>query len=201
MKKCRFCKSEMKKGSKVCPNCNKKQGVGILNIVMIVIVIAIVLSIIGSCSNNSKSSTSTTTDNSITTNEPAQSTPATATTIEGALSATDRTKGSTISQGSGTNGVPELVIDSKISDFSEKSNAYAVCYDACEALKNIPDLQNYGDIMFNFNGDYVANDGTTQNMPVIRLRYTVNQINNFDFSSKDYVSYQNIADVVKMNVK
>ncbi|MBC3798460.1 hypothetical protein [Acetobacterium tundrae] len=124
-----------------------------------------------------------------------------ATTIEGALSSAGRTKGSTISQGSGKDGVPELVIDSKISDFSEKPSAYAVCYDACEALKNIPDLQNYGDVMFNFNGDYVANDGTTQTMPVIRLRYTTSQINNFDFSSRDYVSYQNIADVVKMDVK
>lgn len=124
-----------------------------------------------------------------------------AATIEGAISATDRTKGSTISEATGKGGVPELVIDSTINDYSPKSSAYAVCYDACEALKNVPDLQNYGDIMFNFNGEYTMKDGTTQIMPVIRLRYTIEQINNFDFSSRDYVGFENIADVVKMDVK
>jgi|GEM_PF-4391505 len=55
MKKCRFCKSEIENGAKICPNCNKKQGGGCLNIVMIGIILVIVFSIISSCSaNNTK---------------------------------------------------------------------------------------------------------------------------------------------------
>lgn len=123
------------------------------------------------------------------------------TTIEVALLSTDRTKDAVISDGMGKDGAVELIVDSKIGDYSAKSSAYATCYDGCEALKNVPDLQNYGSVLFNFNGESLMQDGSTQMMPMIRLRYTTEQINNFDFASRDYVGFESLADVIKMDVK
>lgn len=52
-KKCKYCKKEINKGSRVCPFCQKKQGTGCLTYVVGAIALFIfVPAFIGSCSNN-----------------------------------------------------------------------------------------------------------------------------------------------------
>lgn len=95
----------------------------------------------------------------------------------------------------------ELTVDADMPDYMAKSAVFNNAYDLCEYLKEYPKLaEEYSSVIINYNGDYVAQDGTTQHMPYARIRYTVEQINNFDFSSRDYTGFKNIADVVKMNI-
>lgn len=95
----------------------------------------------------------------------------------------------------------ELTVDADMPDYMAKSAVFNNAYDLCEYLKEYPKLaEEYSSVIINYNGDYVAQDGTTQQMPFARIRYTVEQINNFDFSSRDYTGFKNIADVVKMNI-
>ena len=52
-KLCKHCKSEMKKGAKVCPTCGKKQGINTGCLVALIIfglIIALIVAFVGSCS-------------------------------------------------------------------------------------------------------------------------------------------------------
>lgn len=52
-KLCKHCKSEMKKGAKVCPTCGKKQGMSLgclIPLILLGIIIAIIIAVVGSCS-------------------------------------------------------------------------------------------------------------------------------------------------------
>ena len=52
-KLCKHCKSEMKKGAKVCPACGKKQGINTGCLVALIIfglIIALIVAFVGSCS-------------------------------------------------------------------------------------------------------------------------------------------------------
>lgn len=53
MKKCKFCQSEIDNKAKICPNCQKKQGKGILGtIITVFIVLVVFIIIVGSCASN-----------------------------------------------------------------------------------------------------------------------------------------------------
>lgn len=125
----------------------------------------------------------------------------TPTTIDGALSSVFGSKDFELSDEMIPSGGTGLVVDTEVNDFMAKDSAYADCYDSCEALKDIPELQGFEIVTFNFNGESLLQDGTTQMVPVIRLRYTTEQINNFDFESRNYVGFEGMADVIKMDVK
>ncbi len=52
-KLCKHCKSEMKKGAKVCPTCGKKQGMSLgclIPLILLGVIIVIIMVVIGSCS-------------------------------------------------------------------------------------------------------------------------------------------------------
>ena len=51
---CKYCKSEIPAGAKVCPNCRKKQGIKIWQIVLIVIVLGIFGSVVGGSGSSNK---------------------------------------------------------------------------------------------------------------------------------------------------
>ena len=53
MKKCKYCKSEIEKGTKICPVCKKKQGMSKL---LIVLVIILVIGIVGAAAGSGNES-------------------------------------------------------------------------------------------------------------------------------------------------
>ena len=61
---CKHCKTEIPKGAKVCPQCRKKQKMGLLpKIIIVIIVIAVLGSAFGGSDDSAdKSKTTTTTD-------------------------------------------------------------------------------------------------------------------------------------------
>ncbi len=67
-KKCKYCMSDIPKAAKVCPQCRKKQGPGVLKIVLMAFGALIVLSIIGSLFSSGSSDSDKTAATAIETN-------------------------------------------------------------------------------------------------------------------------------------
>lgn len=58
MKKCKYCKSEIDKKAKICPNCQKKQGVNkVVLIIVIILLIGLIAAIAQGASSSSKKET------------------------------------------------------------------------------------------------------------------------------------------------
>jgi hypothetical protein len=55
-KVCKYCKTDIPEGAKVCPNCRKKQGMGCLPKILIVVLIVIILAVIASAGSDGSSS-------------------------------------------------------------------------------------------------------------------------------------------------
>ena len=49
---CKYCKSEIEKGAKICPNCNKKQSHLTRNIIIAVVVVIVLLAMASGNNNN-----------------------------------------------------------------------------------------------------------------------------------------------------
>ena len=55
MKKCKYCQSEIDSKAKICPNCQKKQKVNGLKVVLIIILLVIIISSIAAAGSNTAS--------------------------------------------------------------------------------------------------------------------------------------------------
>lgn len=71
-KKCKGCGSDIPKHAKVCPHCMKKQGIRPWMIVLVVILVFFIIGIFGSSSTETTTEGQTVTDNTNTSQQPAE---------------------------------------------------------------------------------------------------------------------------------